>query len=294
MSGVVSSTTTAYVVQVGVIDDIGESAAVQFNIPTDFVTFDIPETHKGRRIGVGRYAENSSEDGIDVGIPIHGGSVDNLTLGEMITATSSAPIDLNNYKTAGNYYSPSADNSKYITNSPYTEGGFSLTVRHLQSENMIRQELFYGRTNWQRHYNSSTDAWSDWLRYLMTDHDTSTAVDFVTEIGVHQIDTNSYWRYRKWKSGAVDLNGAFKVTPELDGTFSSIVRYSKQIQIPLPFKVETFQFVGTPATSYYLLTNAAINTDSEGNNSVAFRLFRFIDFAGDSTNVRIIASGKIK
>ena len=122
----------------------------------------------------------------------------------------------------------------------------------------------------------------------------STAVDFVTEIGVHTIDANSYWRYRKWKSGAVDLNGVFKVTPELDGTFSSIVRYSKQIQIPLPFKVETFQFVGTPATNYYLLTNAAINTDTDGNNSVAFRLLRFTDFAGDSTSVRIMASGKIK
>ena len=128
----------------------------------------------------------------------------------------------------------------------------------------------------------------------MTDEPTSTAVDFVTEIGVHTIDANSYWRYRKWKSGAVDLNGIFKVTPELDSTFSSIVRYSKQIQIPLPFKVETFQFVGTPATNYYLLTNAAINTDTDGNNSVAFRLLRFIDFASDSTSVRIIASGKIK
>lgn len=294
LSNVVSSAETAYFVQIGVVDDIGESAAVQFSIPSDFVTIDVPEKHKGKRVGVGRYAEDSDEPGIDVGMPIHGGSVDNLTLGDLITATSSAPIDLNNYKTAGNYYSPNADNSKYITNSPYTDGGFSLIVRHLQSANMIRQELFYGRSNWQRHYNSSTDTWSDWLRYLMTDEPTSTAVDFVTEIGVHTIDANSYWRYRKWKSGAVDLNGVFKVTPELDSTFSSIVRYSKQIQIPLPFKVETFQFVGTPATSYYLLTNATINTDSDGNNSVAFRLLRFIDFAGDSTSIRIIASGKIK
>lgn len=294
LSNVVSSAETAYFVQVGVVDDIGENDAVQFSIPSDFVTIDVPEEHKGKRIGVGRYAEDSDEPGIDVGMPIHGGCVDNLTLGDRIIASSTAPIDLNDFKTPGNYYSPSADNSNYISNTPYADGGFGLIVREMQSVNLIRQEIFYGRTNWQRHYNGSTDSWSDWLRYLMTDEPTSTAVDFVTEIGVHTIDANSYWRYRKWKSGAVDLNGIFKVTPELDSTFSSIVRYSKQIQIPLPFKVETFQFVGTPATNYYLLTNAAINTDTDGNNSVAFRLLRFIDFASDSTSVRIIASGKIK
>ena len=296
LADVVTDVQTSYVVQVGVADDVGETAAIQFVIPTDFVTIDIPEKHKGRRIGVGRYAEDSNEDGIDVGLPIHGGMVDNLTLGEMITATSASPIDLNNYKAAGNYYSPSADNSKYISNSPYTDGGFSLTVREMQSVNMIRQELFYGRTNWQRHYNASTATWSDWLRYLMTDEATSTAVDFVTEIGVWYIDEadtdKGFWRYRKWKSGAVDLNGVFKVTPELDSTQSSVVRYSKQVQIALPFNVANFQFVGTPGTNYFLITNAAVVTDSDGNNKVAFRLFRFIDFAGDSTYVRIIASGK--
>lgn len=294
LSGVVSSAQVAYVVQVGVVDDIGESASVQFEIPTEFVTIDIPENLKGKRIGIGRYAESSSDGGVDFGIPIHGGMVDNLTLGENLVATAAAPIDLNNIKTAGNYYSPSADNSQYITNTPYTDGGFSLTVREMQSTKMIRQEMFYGRTNWQRHYSSSTDTWSDWLRYLMTTYDTSTAVDFVTEIGVHNIDTNSYWRYRKWRSGAVDMNGVFNVTPELDSTFSSIVRYSKQIQIPLPFKVESFNFTGTPATNYFLITNAAVVTDSDGNNKVAFRLLRFIDFAGDPTSVRIIASGKYK
>ena len=296
LADVVTDVQTSYVVQVGVVDDIGETAAVQFIIPTDFVTIDIPEKHKGRRIGVGRYAEDSDEDGIDVGLPIHGGMVDNLMLGEMITATSAAPIDLNNYKTAGNYYSPSADNSKYISNTPYKDGGFGLIVREMQSANFIRQEIFYGRTNWQRHYNGSTAEWSDWLRYLMTDEATSTAVDFVTENGIQYIDDTDqdkgFWRYRKWKSGAVDMNGVFRVTPELDSTQSSVVRYSKQVQIALPFKVANFQFVGTPATNFFLLTNASIVTDANGDNKIAFRLFRFVDFAGDSTYVRIIASGK--
>lgn len=292
LSGIVSSTTTSYIVQVGVVDDMGKTAAVQFVVPTDSVTLHLAKG--GKRVGLLRYAENSDEEGIDVGAPIHGGAVDNLTLGTMLAATSASPIDLNNITAVGNYYSPSATYSQYITNTPYTGGGFSLTVRELQSANMIRQEMFYGRTNWLRHYNASTKEWSDWLRYLMTEFPETTSADFVSEIGVHQVDANSYWRYRIWKSGAVDLNGVFQVTPELDSTFSSVVRYSKQIQIPLPFKVETFQFVGTPATNYYLITNASVVTDSDGNNKAAFRLLRFIDFAGDSTSVRIIASGKLK
>lgn len=300
ISGMVSNTQAAYVVQVGVIDDIGESAAVQFNIPTDFVTVNIPEKHKGRRIGIGRYAEDSSEDGIDVGLPIHGGMVDNLTLGEKLTATSTAPIDLNNYKTAGNYYSPNADNSAYITNTPYTDGGFSLTVREMQSGNMIRQELFYGRTNWQRHWNGSTGSWSDWIRYLMTTEAASTAVDFVTEIGVWNIDDSDadkgYWRYRKWKSGAVDMNGLIKVEPTTESTLGTAgVYYSQVIYIDLPFEVANFQFTGS-STSYHCFVG---NTNSVDGNykQIRLRLYRFTDFeslAGYNVYVRIIASGKLK
>lgn len=71
IANIVSSTTTAYVVQVGVIDDIGQSNYVQFNIPTDFVTVDIPEARRGKRIGIGRYAEETDEPGIDIGMDLY-------------------------------------------------------------------------------------------------------------------------------------------------------------------------------------------------------------------------------
>lgn len=298
LSNVVSSIDTAYVVQVGVVDDMGNSDAVQFTIPTDFVTIDIPESHKGRRIGVGRYAEDTDEPGIDMGMPIHGGSVDNLTLGEKITASTQAHISLDDIKTPGNYYSPNADNSQYIEDSPYTAGGFSLIVREIQSANMIRQELFYGRTNWQRHYNSAEDTWSDWLRYLMTDYPETTAADFVTDIGVWNIDDNDtdkgYWRYRKWKSGAVDMNGVFKVVPTTDTAQGTTKGYwSQSIDIDLPFSVVNFQFTGSSAVYFIFFANANMN----GDNKIRFRLFRFADFAeldGKDVYIRIIASGKLK
>ena len=85
LSGVVSSTVTAYIVQIGVVDDLGMTSFVQFNISTDFVTIDIPEEGKGRRIGIGRYVGDVDEDGIYLGIPIFGGAADIVERGTFDT-----------------------------------------------------------------------------------------------------------------------------------------------------------------------------------------------------------------
>lgn len=288
----------AYVIQVGVADTIGKTDAAQFGVPTDNATLHLAKG--GKRIGLLRYAEDSDEAGIDVGAPIHGGSVDNLTLGEVINASSSSRIDLNNYKDAGNYYSPSADVSQYITHTPYTGGGFGLIVREIQSANMIRQEMYYGRTNWQRHYNSSTGEWSDWLRYLMTNYAETTAVDFVSEIGVWNVDNSDadkgYWRYRKWKSGAVDMNGLIQVFPTTEGTLGAAgVYYSAVIYIDLPFEVVNFNFTGS-TNSYHCFVGNCNSVDGNAKQ-IRLRLYRFTDFAGLAdykVYVRIVASGKLK
>lgn len=159
LGSVVSSIETAYIVQVGLIDDMGSSVAIQYAIPTDFVTLDMPEKHKGKRIGMLRYARDSSEPGIDVGAPIYGGALDSLKLGTKITATAAAPIDLDNYKSPDCYYSADASNSANVKNSPYTGGGFVLVVRELPGSG-IRQEMFYGTTTKLRYFNGSS--WSAW------------------------------------------------------------------------------------------------------------------------------------
>jgi hypothetical protein len=195
LSGVVSSTETAYVIQVGVIDDIGKTDVVQFIVPTAFVTIDIPEKHKGRRIGIGRYVEDTDEDGVYIDLPIHG-------------------------------------------------------------------EI----------------------------------ADYVTETGVAYVDPNDsnkgYWRYRKWKSGALDMNAALKVSPVTDTAQGTDKGYwSQQIEVALPFAVTNFNFTGTSAAYFMFFANATM----EGNNKIRFRLFRFQDFANladKDVYVRIIASGK--
>ena len=159
LGSVVSSVETAYIVQVGLVDDMGASVAIQYAIPTDFVTLDVPAEHKGKRIGLLRYAKDSDEPGIDVGAPIYGGALDSLKLGTKITATAAAPIDLDNYKSPDCYYSPDASNSANVKNTPYTSGGFVLVVRELPGSG-VRQEVFYGTTTKIRYFNGST--WSAW------------------------------------------------------------------------------------------------------------------------------------
>ena len=166
ITDVVLSTETAYTVQVGLIDDLGSSVAIQYAIPTDFVTIDVPEEHRGRRIGLLRYAKDTDEPGIDVGAPIYGGAIDSLKRGDRITATAAAPVDLNNYKTPGCYYSPNAENTSHISNSPYTGGGFILVVREFHAANSARQELFYGATTWLRAFDGS--AWGAWVKIQTT------------------------------------------------------------------------------------------------------------------------------
>ena len=159
LGGVVPSAETAYIVQLGLIDDIGASVAILYAIPTDFITIDVPAEHKGKRIGLLRYAKDSDEPGIDVGAPIYGGAIDSLKLGTEIAATAAAPIDLNNYKSPDCYYSPDASNSANVKNSPYTSGGFVLVVRELPGSG-VRQEVFYGTTTKLRYFNGSS--WSAW------------------------------------------------------------------------------------------------------------------------------------
>lgn len=286
IANVVASAETAYIVQVGVIDDMGESAVLQFVIPTDFVTVDIPESSKGMRIGLLRYAKETDEPGIDVGAPIYGGSIDSLKLGTRLTATAAAPISLNDVKTPGCYYSPSAENSAYISDSPYADGGFGLKIRELQSANYISQTLYYGRTRWTRHWDGTE--WSGWGRFLMTSEAESFAVDFVTEEG-----TSKGWTYKVWKSGTYEMFGIFDVTTTVAGTAYGNMYYSEQFALPTPFTC-SFAVVSGTATSWFIPITGGLANNDDPNNNIGFRVLRPTSFAaGTEFSVRLHVRGKL-
>ena len=245
------SLTNTYMVQVGVIDDIGETNTVTIIIPTEKVYMD--RDGKNNALGIGKYAEdpNTLDIAEDWNVHVRGGlevggssSVTSLKLGVKIPATATTPINLNDYKTPGNYYSAGADVSANITNSPYTEGGFGLVVRELQSTNYIGQEMHYARTRWVRHWNGSE--WSEWTRNLITDTESGVCTDFVVEQGKSGI-----WSYRKWASGHAECWGSTSVTRTLSSAWGSLYVCSPTSAIAYPFT-----FVERPTE------NATIRTSS--------------------------------
>ena len=260
------SAKSSYLVQVQAIDDIGGSNSTTISVPTDKVY-----SHRdGRRrsFTFGGYVEDDNTFAIAEDItfkskgPIQamgGGNIDTLILGKMLTATADAPISLNNYKTPGNYYSPNAENSQHIANSPYTAGGFGMTVRQLQTVDYIRQEIFYGRTTWIRHFDG-TD-WSAWWRYQTTTVPETACADYVVETGV-----SDGWTYKKWKGGTYEMFGTFEITPTSSTQNETLYR-TNNMTIDLPFTIRSAYVSGT-AVGYYWITNGGIS----GDNKITLRL----------------------
>lgn len=253
---IVTSLTSAYVVQISVADTVGGAYAYQVSIPTAFATVDIPEIYKGRSIGIFRFAAEpeTGENRVDIDGFVHGGGIDNLTLGTMLTATAEAHIKLETLLTPGCYYSPNATNSQYITDCPYKDGGFGLEVRELQHKDFIRQTMYYGRTTIWRHYNGTE--WSDWVRVMVSTEFETACTDFVIEQGV-----SGSWTYKKWKGGTYEMFGTFFVTPSESKSSGSMYRSDSMAIVP-PFKI-TSAYVSGTAVGYYAITNAGIS--SSGN-----------------------------
>ena len=59
LANIVSSVKTTYVVEIGVVDDVGKTASVKMVVPTDTVTVHLRKG--GKAVGIGKYAE---EDGV--------------------------------------------------------------------------------------------------------------------------------------------------------------------------------------------------------------------------------------
>ena len=273
LGGVLALNST-YLVQVGVVDDIGGSNSTTVPIPTDKVYMHRDKMRRALAFGMLIQDDNCIDIAEDITLRVRGplevypqstademsgNTMDYLKLGAKITATAAKPVSLNNYKTPGNYYSPNADNSRYISDSPYTEGGFSLTVRELQTSSYIRQELFYARTTWIRHFDG-TD-WSDWWRYQTTEVAETASVDYVVETG-----KSGGWTYKKWKGGTYELFGTFEITPS-ESTLNSSLYRTNNMTIAVPFKISSAIVTGT-AVGYYWITNGGIS----GTDKITLRL----------------------
>lgn len=118
LEGITLDKKTSYVVQIGVVDDIGEAPdALEFSIPTEAVSMHIRKGGKG--VGVGKYAENDNvldiADDWDVW-----GRVYSLGRGKSDIPRGS---DFNNYKSFGVYNVTANAYAEGITNCPCPKAG---------------------------------------------------------------------------------------------------------------------------------------------------------------------------
>ena len=204
--------------------------------------------------------------------------MDSLKLGTRLTATAAAPISLDDVKTPGIYYSPNAENSKYIANTPHTEGGFGLEVRELQHKDYIRQTVYFGRTTIWRHYNGTE--WSDFVRVMVSTEFDTACTDFVIETG-----TSGGWTYKKWKNGTYEMFGEFDVAPGTS-TLNGTVYRTGSIAIPAPFTIEDAMVSGT-AVGFYWLSNGG----KSGTNAVNIRIISDKAITASTIAVRLHVVG---
>jgi hypothetical protein len=213
MSGIVPSVSTVYVVQIGVVDSVGESAATaeEFIIPTDEVAIDVPKKYKGRRIGIGGYAKDTDEPGIDMGAPVYGGALDSLKAGGEIEAGA----DIDEYITPGVWSSPSAEVSAGLLHSPTDKSGFRLEVREMETTSAIRQTAFYSSAIAVR--SLLAGEWSEWQYFLSVN---TSEWDAIEKSGVDGV-----WHYEKMLSGRVKLWGNISATHVSDSTVEGSATY---------------------------------------------------------------------
>ena len=273
----------SYVVQVQVIDDMGESAHSTFTIPSGKVF--MHRAGSRRSMTFGGYVEEDDTFALAEGIQFKckgGGNIDTLALGKKIAAYENATVNLNDYKTPGNYYSENDANSKYIQNSPYTEGGFGLTVREVQITGNIRQELFYGKNTWLRDWDGS--AWSAWWRYLTTTEPDTPAANYVVEEG--RTGEWDGWIYRKWKNGAFDAYGDITVSPSDSTQVGTLYKTNFMIVKP-PVAAKYFVVIGTATGARPYL----VDCDRLGD-SIILQIYGFQEFSTeDNIGIRLSVHG---
>jgi hypothetical protein len=179
LQNVVSSISTSYVMQLGVIDDIGESASAEFSIPTDQVAFHLKDGGKGAAFG--KYAE--LDNCLDINEEWELNARGDMRIGKTLYPNHIAPIETYSYKdfnelvyNTGYYSGTSAPSSISATNYPINETGM-LEVISTMTPSDATTSGWYGfayqtyRTYtgliYVRSYFSSS-GWTAWKKVTLT------------------------------------------------------------------------------------------------------------------------------
>lgn len=172
------SPSTTYLVQIEVVDDVGESYSTIINIPTADVTVHLREGGKG--VGIGKYAEKDNVVDIDEEWEVHARG--DLRVGGTIYPDNIASIDAYEYKDfneliykTGYYKGTSAPSATGCKNYPINETGL-LEVISAMAQNATTLDWWgfayqtyrdYKGNVYMRSYYSSS-GWTAWKKVTLT------------------------------------------------------------------------------------------------------------------------------
>lgn len=172
LENVVLFKTTSYIVQIGVVDDIGETSTMEITIPTDRVSFHLKKGGKGAAFGKYAETDNCVEVVEDWKLDVKG----------VFRANHIASVDSYEYKNfndliylTGYYTGTSAPSSVSCQNYPIDETGLLEVISAMeQNETTLAWSGFAYQTYrshtgnvYMRSYYSST-GWTDWKKVTLT------------------------------------------------------------------------------------------------------------------------------
>ena len=178
-----------------------------------------------------------SVDGTDVAVK---GVGTPFVLSNNVATVIPKNADLNDYLTAGTYYSDGSATSSTLSNTPVTGSGFKLIVCATTSSSWLLQIVIQYQENiYVRGYNYSGSAWRDWVKLFTTAGGTLTgdltinrynpqviSKSTAVEIGTNPLSEQKVGELRITDKNG-DLLGSFRTFVEPNGDVMSCVRTQK-------------------------------------------------------------------
>ena len=295
ISGIATSNTTAYNIQLIAEDDVGESDVVTVTVPTAFATFHVPEG--GHGFTLGGYHDSSKVDVFDCRFDAEfQGNVTGRLLGFGELPQIPEGADANDYKEFGTYGINSNAIAATIANIPEARAG---TIRVFSSNGggrvstnysyIIQEYIPYdNRASYRRYLNLQGDAWEygEWKA--------TGGCDAI----VSQGETDG-WSWRKYANGTAECwRRVRNAARDVNTQFGSMY-YAECDELVFPFGFYTAPVVNaTVESGTSLILISWQGTDGNGTTTAtkpaSYRVIRPTAATGVSFTIAYHAIGRWK
>lgn len=295
ISGIVTSNTTAYNIQLIAEDDVGEKDTVTITVPTAFVVFHVPEG--GHGFTLGGYHDPSKVDVFDCRFDAEfQGDVTGRVLGMGALPEIPEEADVNDYKEFGTYAINSNAVAKTIINLPEEKGGtlrvWSSNGKGITTGNyvyIIQEYIPYDNyCSWRRVISRGTGEWNYGMWKAVS------GINVIVDQGV-----TDDWYWRKYANGIAECWRRVKNAARDVNTQFGSMYYANCDEVEFPFGFYTAPVVNaTVESGTALVLMSWQGTDGNGTTTAtkpaSYRVMRPTTITGASFTIAYHAIGRWK